>query len=116
MDLCVNSSQDLSSDDHNGIKASEKVSELKNNRGRRMERATRLKLERWRDDGVKERTNRCVTDEELQAGKMKKLKLKACKAKSLVTICLQHLLAYIHHSPTANENTVWYHKRDSTTC
>lgn len=98
---------------HQSFKEGQRV---KKQQGRRTEQVTRLKLERWRDDGVKERRNRCVTDEELQAGKMKKQKLKACKAKSLVTICLQHLLAYIHHSPTANENTVWYHKRDSTTC
>lgn len=45
----------------------------------------------------------------------KSKKLKASKAKSLVTICLQHLLAYIH-STTANENPFWYHLRVSISC
>lgn len=49
----------------------------------RMERATRLKLERWKDDGVKETTNRCVTDEELQAWKMKKAKAESLQSKEL---------------------------------
>ncbi len=79
-----------------------------------MERATRLKLERWKDVGVKETTNRCVTDEELQAWKMKKAKAESLQKQR--AWCLQQLLAYIYHSPTANENSFWCHQKDSTSC
>lgn len=48
-----------------------------------MERETRLKLERWKDDGVKETMNRCATDVKLQAWKKKKAKAKSLQSKEL---------------------------------
>lgn len=85
------------------------VSELKKTtEDGRMERATRLKLEWWKDDGVKETTNRCVTDEELQAWKMKKAKAESLQSKELGDFGSFEPSAltglYIHHRPTANEN------------